>query len=324
MALGRFSMELLIAGAVIEGILEVFSGLAERTYIGSLVPQDRASAAQVRIEARTHVVLVAGRLLGGLLFEIRPILPFIADVVSFIFSVITLIGIGGIEWAITASDRRLSPKHDLQNEMRQGLRWMFQDRFARRVIVSFSGGTLIFQSLMMVFLGDAHARKLSAFAIGMTLAASGVGGALGSVVASRVLAKAGHSWVRIQTISWCIGLALLALPAEREFLFVAIIMTALGFTGALGNIVLDTHLIQRVDQEMLARVTSVGRLMTFTACAIGPVMGGVLVQELDTQLAMLFLFLVFVITQVLLLISAVVGRVYDGSVPQVSDGSILV
>src|SRR6185437_15078202 len=51
-ALGRAMVPLLIAVAIIEGVLEVFSGLAERRYVGSLVERSQVSSALVRIEAR--------------------------------------------------------------------------------------------------------------------------------------------------------------------------------------------------------------------------------------------------------------------------------
>jgi MFS family permease len=168
-------------------------------------------------------------------------------------------------------------------------------------IISFSVGTLIFQALIMVFLGEAHSRQLPALAIGMVLAASGVGGALGSVVATRLLPRVCYSWMQIQTWIWVIGFAFLILPAGQQFLLTAIIMAILGLTGALGNIALNTHLMQRADQEMLARVTSVSRLASFAACAIGPIMGGVLVQEFGARRAMFYLFF---FTPVLLLLSA--------------------
>jgi MFS family permease len=293
LALGKPMVALLLAVAVIEGVLEVFSGLAERRYVGSLVRPDQASSALVRLEARTHVVLVAGRPLGGLLFGIGPIFPFIADVVSFIYSVFTLIRIKVFKSAheVMTPPRRLTSRGgNLINEIRQGLRWIHEDNFARMAILSSSAGTLIFQALIMVFLGDAHGRQLSAPAIGMVLAASGVGGALGSMVASRLLARVGHLWIQIQASIWVLGFALLIYPVGRQFLFMAIIMAILGFTGALGNITLDTHLMRNVDKEMIARVTSVARLASFAACAIGPVVGGVLVQGFGVPHAMFCLF----------------------------------
>jgi len=291
LAFGKPMVPLLMAVAVIEGVLEVVSGLAERSFVGSIVRQDQVSSALARTEARTHVVLVAGRPLGGLLFGFGAIFPFLADAASFIYSVLVLFGIKDNELAGKAvgAPSESPPKDSLLTEIREGLHWIHEDKFARMAILSFSVGTLIFQALIMVFLGEAHSRQLSALAIGMVLAASGVGGALGSVVAKRLLPRVGYVWVHIQMSIWVIGFAFLILPAGRQLLCTAIIMAVLGLTGALGNIALDTHLMQ-ANQEMLARVTSVSRLASFAACAIGPITGGVLVQEFGAQRAMFYLF----------------------------------
>ena len=189
LAFGKPMVALLIAVAVIEGVLEVFSGLAERRYVGSIVGRDHVSSALVRIEARTHVAVVAGRPLGGLLFGFGPIYPFLADVASFIYSVAVLFGIKDSKLAgeVMEPPRDSASKDSLIADIRHGLRWIHEDKFARMVIISFSVGTLIFQALIIVFIGEAHSQQLSALAIGMVLAASGVGGALGSVVATPLL-----------------------------------------------------------------------------------------------------------------------------------------
>jgi MFS family permease len=312
-ALGTAIVPLLIGMAVVEGVLEVVSGLAERRYVGSLVRRSQVPAALVRIEARTHLVLVAGRPLGGLLFEISPIFPFLADVASFIYSVVTLkrirdsADLGSEEF--TAHGEPI-PKSSLMNDMRQGLRWIRDDTFACLTIISFAIGTLIFQALIMVFMADADGRRLSAFDIGLVLAASGVGGTLGSAAAPRLLAKVNFPWMRIQMFAWFAGFAILIFPIGRQFLLSAFIMAILGLTGALGNIALDTHLMQNGGKEMLARVTSVSRVATFSACAVGPLLGGVLVQEFGVHNAM---FCLFLFTPVLLLLSA---RTPKASSPQ--------
>jgi MFS family permease len=292
LAIGKSMVPLLMAVAVIEGILEVFSGLAERRYVGSLLERGQLPSALVRIEARAHFVVVAGRPLGGLLFGIGPILPFLADVASFIYSATTLLGLKRSERAekVVVPARAALPRESLVTDVRQGLRWICADRFARMAIVSFSVGTLLFQALIIVFLGDAHSRQLPGLAIGTVLAASGVGGALGSAAASRLLPKAGCYWMQVQASIWVVGFSLLILPVGRPLLATAIVMAALGFTGAVGNIALDTHITQRTAPEILARVTSVARLASFTAYAIGPVMGGLLVREFGAQPALLCLF----------------------------------
>jgi MFS family permease len=107
--------------------------------------------------------------------------------------------------------------------------------------------------------------------------------------------------VHIQVLIWFSGFSLLILPVGQSIMVMATIMATLGLTGALGNIALDTHLMQNASQELLGRVTSVGRLASFTACSIGPILGGVLVQEFGAQHAMSCLFF---LTPFLLLLAA--------------------
>lgn len=321
LAIGKPIVALLMAVAVIEGVLEVVSGLAERRYVGSLVRPDQVPSTLVQIEARTHVVLVAGRPLGGLLFGLGPIFPFLADAASFVYSAAVLTGIKDDSpvRVTEESPGRLIPRNSLASDIGQGLGWILRDKFAPMAIMVFSLGTLIFQALIMVFISDAHSRGLPTLAIGMVLAASGVGGALGSLVAPRLLpTRAGLFWIRIQTGVWTVGFACLVLFAWRQFFYTAIIMAVLGLTGALGNIALDTHLMWKADKEMLARVTSVGRLATFGACAIGPVVGGVLVQAFGVQDAMFWLFCLSPV----LLVLAVLAPVPSASESSGSEESI--
>jgi MFS family permease len=294
LAIGKPSVPLLTVAAVVEGVLEVFSTLSERRCVGSLVHRDQVPSALVRLEARTHVMLMAGRPLGGLLFGIKPIMPFGADVASFIYSVTVLFRLKS-RWPAEGEAkvrRERAPGNRLSDDIWNGLSRLRQDRFACVVIIAFSTGTLIFQALIMVFLADAHVQKLSALAIGMVLAASGVGGALGSAAASRLLSRLRYPWIRLQALIWFLGFAVLAFLVGRQVILMAAVMAMLGFTGAMGNIELDTHLMRNFDKDMLARVTSVSRLVALIACAVGPALGGILVQEFGINGAMTGLFLI--------------------------------
>jgi MFS family permease len=311
--LGKAFLPLLIGAAVVEEILEVFSTLAERRYVGSLVHQDQASSALVRMEARTHVMVLAGRPLGGILFAAGPLFPFIADMVSFIVSVVALIAIKG-EQAVklftsfpgTIFFRRhpapptgrtgeklinqARPKASwdgLWKDIARGAEWLRGDLFTCVSILLSAGTTLICQALIMIFLAYASDRHLPSFMIGIALAASGFGGAAGSALASRLPAPTRYKWTLTRIIAWAVSIGVLVAPYELQlmpsgdFLFIrfAVVMSLLGFTGALGNVELGTYLIQNAPVEMLARITSIGRLISFGACAIGPVLGGLIIQR---------------------------------------------
>jgi MFS family permease len=292
--LGRPNLSLLIGAAVIEEILEVFSSLAERRYVGSLVQHEQASSALVRLEARTHVAVLAGRPLGGLLFAVMPTLPFIADMLSFVFSVSTLAGIKSRQTSRhpdrTAGHRRAPASSErVWSGIVGGLCWLRDDQFTRVTVVLSAGTTLICQALVMIFIIYAHSRHLPSLAIGIALAGSGLGGALGSVIASQLPEPTRRPWTMIRRCAWLAAIAILALPGGLSFSHMAFVMAILGFSGALGNVELGTYLLQNAPKDMLARVTGTGRLLSFGACAVGPMLGGIVAEEYGIRTAVLLL-----------------------------------
>lgn len=284
----RLTVALLIAAAVVEEILEVFSTLAERRLALSLVDPGKAASALAQTEARTHMAVMVGRPLGALLFGISHVLPFIADCLSFSASVVTLLHIGKHQKK-GAFER--APKTRLTDEIGEGFNWLRRHQFALVALPLTAGTTLVGQALIMVFLGEAHSYHLTVFAIGIILAASGAGGALGSAVAPWLFRHFGYSLFKTQLTSWVVTFFVLTLWGGRSFIGVAIVMTILGFTGALGNIALDTYIVQNSEETILARVISVSWLISFVALALGPLMGGLLLKECGAQDAIFALFI---------------------------------
>jgi MFS family permease len=298
--LDRPNLTLLIGAAVIEEILEVFSSLAERRYVGSLVQRDQVSSALVRMEARTHVVVLAGRPLGGFLFTVTPMLPFVADMLSFVFSVSTLASIKsrrsaslppspGYPDRMAGSNRAPEAGGRLWSGIVEGLDWLRHDKFTRVTVALSAGTTFICQALVMIFLIYAHSQRLSSLSIGIALAGSGLGGALGSMIASRLPEPMRRPWTMIRRGAWMAAIAVLALPSGLLLPRVALVMAILGFSGALGNVELGTYLVQNTPKDMLARVTGTGRLLSFGACAVGPILGGIVAEEYGVRTAILLL-----------------------------------
>ena len=124
----------------------------------------------------------------------------------------------------------------------------------------------------------------------MVLAASGVGGALGALAAARLRARANWPWIQIQIWAWAASFAILALSSGKSFTLIAIMMAFLGFTGALGNIEIGTYFIRNVAESMLARASSMSQMMSLGACAVGPALGGILIQEYHIRRTIFVLF----------------------------------
>jgi MFS family permease len=291
-----------VVAAVVEETLEVFSTLAERRYVRALVGPDQAKHALVQVEARTHVVVLAGRPLGGLLFEIWPIAPFLLDVLTFIASIGALLGIkrrqptersilaslikcistrGQFRKTITRLDQ--PPDWNIKSNIGEGVRWLWGKQSVRAGMILLASTTLISQALIMVFIAEANAQHLSPVTVGIVLAMSGLGGALGSALAGRSRVLFENFWIQIQMSVWSVAFILLAIFGSQLPAYMGMTMGILGFTGAISNIGFDTYLIKHVPENMLARVTSIGRLVSFSACAVGPVIGGFLFELYGTR-----------------------------------------
>jgi MFS family permease len=287
------SVMLLIVLVVVEEVLGVFSALSERRFICSLVKPDHTAAALAGAEGRTHVVVLLGRSLGGFLFGLGQALPFLADAVSFGFSATVLMRIRSLE---PAREPVAAYDHHLGREIREGLHWVRKNRFARIAFPLTACATLISQALIIIFLAEAHARHLSGDRIGLVLAASGAGGAIGSAVACRLFQYFRYDLLQVQMWIWVVMFGVLAFSGGRSFILMAVVLTVTGFAGALGNIALDSYMFQEVDKRMLGRATSIDRLTTFGGLALGPLLGGAMADQLGTAMSISVLFAVVLLT----------------------------
>jgi predicted MFS family arabinose efflux permease len=238
--------------------------------------------------------VLAGRPIGPFLFTITPYLPFGADAASFVFSVWTLIMIGRLPEpkrkppGLLGKSPRLAAA-ELRGELNEGFRWLIKNRRAGGTQLLMAFTTLTAQALIMMFLAEAHDNQLSTVAIGAVLAASGAGGAIGSVIARRLPRWIGKFWLKIQLCAWSVALGLLAVTGVQFSWCIAIVMLVLGLTGSIGNIEFGTFLVEELrkneEEHLLGRITSIGQVLVIGACGLGPFLGGWAIQKFGIQVA---------------------------------------
>jgi hypothetical protein len=278
----RPNLLLLIAAMISDEILEIFSTLADRRYLNGLMEYENLASRQAYVEVRSHTVVLAGRPVGPFLFSISAYLPFLADAVSFLFSIGSLLAVRSSEEP-PARPRRISWR-DLCADVGHGFAWLTRDHRARLTIMFMALASLVAQALILILLAQAHAKQLSTFDIGCVLAASGAGGAAGSIVSKFMPGKAiatillpgkiKGSWLTLQMLAWSAALAISVLFADPPAACSAVAMFVLGFTGAIGNIEFGTYLVLNVPDGMIAKVTGFGQMVAIGACAVGPAFGG--------------------------------------------------
>jgi len=283
----NISIAFLMLAMFAEEVLEIFSTLADRRYLNGLMERDKIRSRHASVEARTHAAALVGRPIGPLLFAFDPFLPFLADAISFVASVGSLLLIGP-----TAEPRETGwpTFKQVTSEIGAGVDKVKSDRRIWLTSSLMAMTSVVSQALILIFLVEAQSRKLSTLEIGIVLGASGVGGALGSFSSKIVLRFIRKRWLPIQMSAWFIVFLLLAITRGDSTFWNAAAMFAMSVTGAIGNIECGTYLTENIADDMIGKISGISYTMTIGACALGPVFGGFVVQESSVHVAVLILF----------------------------------
>jgi MFS family permease len=303
------SIVFLMLAMFAEEVLEIFSTLADRRYLNRLMERDKISSRHASAEARTHAAALAGRPIGPLLFEFSSFLPFLADAISFVASVVSLLLVrptGKPQEAEWPTFKQLtSGIGDGVGKVKNDRRiWLTSSLMAMTSMVS--------QALILIFLVEAHSGKFSALVIGFVLGASGVGGAVGSFWSKTVLQFIRKGWLPIQMGAWFIVFLVLTAARSDVAFWSAVAMFVMSVTGAIGNVECRTYLTENIADDMIGKVSGISYTMTIGACALGPVIGGYTVQYYSIKDAV---FVLFIIVALMALVSLLVFKKSPRRIP---------
>lgn len=282
---------LLIAAMFTEEVLEMFTTLAERRYLNWMMDPDETRerrSQQASIEARAHVAVLAGRPLAPFLFTLSPLGPFLTDAASFVFSVTgLLLGEGKLkqQGPGTSADRGKSSVSKRRGFPTNAPGIIDALRSVRHDRTIWLGGTLlsmtsvVSQALILIFLWEANSHKFSTTAIGIVLAASGLGGAAGSYCSNSLPDAIRRHWIPVQMGAWLVTCAVLALTGGHAAWAGGCAMFIFSVTGSIGNVEFSTHLNTKVKDNILGKISGIFYAISTGSSAVGPVLGGYSVQQ---------------------------------------------
>jgi MFS family permease len=137
-ALGRLSIVQIYLVSLVEGTLFVFFDIAETSCLPNVVEREQLSAAVAQNQATQGITSLLGPALGGFLYGVSLLLPFLANAVSYIVSVLSLSWIrSNFQQERTAARRRLD------QEVREGLAWFWRQPVLRVMAVLSCGVNLV-------------------------------------------------------------------------------------------------------------------------------------------------------------------------------------
>lgn len=262
--------------------IEVVYDIASHAVLPSLVPQGDLQWANGRlIIAETAVFEFVGPAAGGALFALAPALPLAVDAVTFAASGVLL---AQIVRRTPPRAREGKPSTSPAAELREGLRWFWGQRLLRALTVvatygNFAAGA--FYALFVLFC--ASVLHVGPVGYGLLIGASAAGALVGGLAADRI----GSPAARRRTIaltgpSDCLCLILIALVPWWPV--TTVLLVVFGLIVTVHN-VLSVSLRQAITpDEIIGRMMSVHRFLSWGALPVGAIVGGVVADHLGLRL----------------------------------------
>jgi MFS family permease len=254
----------LIALAVAETAISAVAGPAGIAATRHLVPTERLAAALALGSARGFALRLAGPLLGGVLYQVDPALPFLADALSYAISLVLVLS---VRRPLGGGGSRSTP---LTRDIASGLRLIARSRFivlfmTWAALTNFATGGLSFALILVI--GAGRGAQL-----GTAMAMVALGGMLGAAVAPRLKGVGEDRLLRGVTAATAALGGLIALrPAPLP---VTACVAGIAALGPLITVPLNARLFALVPDELTGRVQSSlflvgGSLSPFASAASG-------------------------------------------------------
>ncbi|TDB94860.1 MFS transporter [Actinomadura sp. 7K534] len=276
--------KLLIGAAVIDGSCSVFFRIAELAAVRYVVPDGEAENAMGMSEARHHLAVVLGRPVGGVLFSLGRVSPYILDAVTSLVSVVSLLCLKTRSLQSSKSTKKpwmVSRKRVIKS-FREGFHWISRDKFMSVSLGACAAANIGFQIVILLLVVEAERRQHSGSVIGAMLATSGFSGFLGALTAPRAVRRLTPP----VTVKYCVlaWLPLLLVVACVPNPLVGICAWGLcSFMGAYINVSLAVYQGRVVPSYVLGRVEGASQFLTTGAVTLGAGLGGYIITVLGTR-----------------------------------------
>lgn len=272
----RLSILVVYAAVFLLGVGSTLADNAGSALLPSVVTVEELPRANAWLSGvRMVCSQFAGPPLGGLLFVAAAALPFGVDAASFLLGAALILS---IRWRApasgTAQDAPAAARASVREEIAEGFRWLWNRKALRTLAVAMGLMNITYGGAFAAYVLYARERLgLSEVGYGFLLAASALGGVIGTAVVARLDARFGpaallRAGLVVETLTHLV-LAVTRLPWVA-----GVTLVVFGAHATIWGVVSVT-LRQRVTPtEMLGRINSVYMLFSMGGFALGSLFGG--------------------------------------------------
>ena len=283
LALDRVALAHILVVAFVEGSFFVFFRLAESAALPRVVPKEQIPTAVAQNQARDQGAELAGAPLGGLLFGLDRVLPFVFDAVSYAIGFLTLLFVRS-----PLQEEREPRTTRVREELVEGFRVTWREPFIRAIVMLVAGSNFAFNALFLVLIVRAQDLGASPALVGAMFAFLGVGAVVGAIVAPLVARRVPARIVLVGTL-WLWAAYAFVLPTLPNAIALGVVGGVFGSLGPIFNVTLSAYRYALVPDRLLGRVGSVILLVAWGTIPLGGIAAGVLLETIGAVESMLVL-----------------------------------
>jgi MFS family permease len=265
------------------GVLATIFSVANTAALPNVVTQDQLPVALSQSQAAYSCVRTFGSLLGGILYSLGEVFPFLVNAVSFGASVFSLGLIRG-----NFQSRREGASLPLHKAVAEGFAWLWKQPLLRFLTLVNGADSLRYGAGYLVILVLARELHTSSSGIGAIFTAAAVGALLGNLASNW-----GRQHFRFGTITlsmlWLEALMFPLYAIAPNALVMGFIAAAEEFVGPIYTISLNSYRLMATPDSMRGRITSTVQLVIQGAQSVGAIVGGMLIQGIGAKSSALLL-----------------------------------
>jgi MFS family permease len=270
--IGHLTLVQLYLVSLIEGTLFVFFNLAEVACLPRVVRKEHLPAVAAQTEFTNSLSSLLGQSLGGILFSLGRLLPFLTDAISYLVSVISLCFVN-----VPLQEKRATPQRALRVEIGEGLHWLWRQPLLCFIALLGSTVHIFGGGMILIVIVQARQQHASPLIIGLILAVGGVGTMLGAFLGG--LLQKRYSFARLTKLTqWLSALFFpLYIFAPNE-VWLAVVIAIISAVMTIYGVIQFSYRLTLIPDELQGRVNSVFRLVVFAGDPIGLALTGALLQ----------------------------------------------
>jgi len=264
--------------AFVEGSGSALFRAAEAGALRAVVPVRQLPGAAGARAGRLAVIGLAGPPLGGALFGLARVLPFLADLVSYTFSTLSLLAMRTPFQQAREPDR--SP---LRSRLAEGAHFVWGHRFLRTCAFLFGLANFIGPGILLAVVVLGRRQGLSGGRLGLLLAAFGAFLLLGSFLSPLVRRLLPVRGVLVLELWTWTGCGLFLLWPNVYVLATATLPTAMAIPST--DSVVHGYRIAMTPDRLVGRVESIWSTISLLIAPLGPLAAGVLLDNVPARAA---------------------------------------